>query len=61
MTLEFTGTIKKEQENVIEYEPNNLKHTLGDHVSMEDISDKASYMRNGSFHTNIRSTPKFKP
>jgi hypothetical protein len=28
---------------------------------MDDISDKAGYMRNGSFHTNLRSTPKFKP
>jgi hypothetical protein len=28
---------------------------------MDDISDKAGYIRNGSFHTNLRSTPKFKP
>ena len=60
MTLDFNSTIKKGDQG-IEYEQNYLKNTLGDHVSMDDISDKASYMRNGSFHTNLRSTPKFKP
>ena len=62
MTLDFNSTIKKEQkDHIIEYEPNNLKNTLGDQVSMDDISDRAGYIRNNSFHTNLRSTPKFKP
>jgi hypothetical protein len=38
----------------------NIDNALADHISMDDISDKAGYLQSGNMNNHIKSTPRFK-